>query len=93
MNKRLYSFLIILVIMALLTVFFVFPHRRKLAAMEKQLQEAQEENKRLQRELAEIRRANKQLKDGDPSQLTTSARDDYKYVKPGDKVYYFPENK
>ena len=92
MNKH-YSLLILLVIMALLTICIVYPNKRRLAAMEKELRQTQEENKQLKRQLNEILRENKELENNDPNRLMQAARDTYKYVRPEDKVFHFPENK
>ncbi len=88
-----YSFIVIMIIMVLITIFIVYPNKRRLAAMEKELRQTQEENKELKRQLNEILRENKELENNDPNRLMQAARDTYKYVKPEDKVFHFPENK
>ena len=92
MNKGHYSLIILLLALLLITAFFVYPNKKRLAEKEKELQQVQEENKQLNRQLNEIKRENKELEENDPNRLTKAARDTYKYVRPEDKVFHFPEN-
>ena len=93
MKKNYFLLIISLTILALVTLLFVFPNRHRLTVMEKRLKEVEEENRRLTRELDEIRQENAELKNNDPNRLYKAARDTYKYVYPEDKVYHFPEKK
>ena len=93
MKNHITILFVILMLLVVVAALILLPSRKELSKKELSLQEKQEENQKLTRELDTKRKENIELENNDPKLLEKVARDEYGYGYPGETIYRFPEDK
>ena len=92
MSTRDFLIIFLLAAVILYGISYIVPIREDLAQKRELLATRQEEKAQRKKTLDTLNRQNDLLRQGDPHTTIRVAREVFRYCRPGEKVYYFPED-